>query len=62
MTGAVTAILVPLGLYAFCKFWLLPKYGNHTLACFFGKHDWCDRHLRCGCHHHDEVIHNEMAR
>lgn len=39
------------------------RWGDYTLACLlFRQHEWCEDHLRCGCPHHDEYIHREMAK
>ena len=41
----------------------LKRWGDYTLACLlFRQHEWCEDHLKCGCPHHDEYIHREMAK
>lgn len=56
-------VIAPLALWLLIKLWLLPRYGNYTIGCLlFRQHDACDQHLRCGCPHHDVIIHQEMTK
>lgn len=60
-TSAAIAILSAVTLLR-ARRWALERWGNYTLGCILGMHDGCDMHLICECPHHDEVIHQEMAK